>query len=218
IVGGVTVRLVERSCCRGDRRFVERFRLREPVELRSLTPIRYRGTLPKNILLQVAAKIVVDKECEFITTRIVEQLTDAAQQRTWAARELLCANTLDAALRTLACQPYKPSNPNSKIEQTMRVFRDSHLSEDWESACDEVLSSYHSLRHRNAHPDWLITAGGQLAKDAVNKRIDDIIRVCTFCGHIVLALAGIKLPVPQFPNPIDTWGPLITITPARSVP
>ncbi|MCH7596691.1 MAG: hypothetical protein IID35_09045 [Planctomycetes bacterium] len=218
IVSGVAVRLVERSCCRGDRWFVERFRLREPIRFELLSPIRYRGTVPKKFLLQVAGKIVVDKEFEFITARIVEQLTDAAQQRTWEARELLCANTLDAALRTLAGKPYKRQHRDTYIEQCMSAFREAHLPDGWEEACNRVLRSYHDLRHRNAHPDWLTTSGGQLSKEGVGKRIDDLIRVCTFCGSIVLALAGLKPLASQFPNPIDTWGPLITITPARSVP
>ncbi|RJO66331.1 MAG: hypothetical protein C4523_12925 [Myxococcales bacterium] len=141
------------------------------------------------------------------------QMAEVARQRTLAARELLCANVLDAALRTLSCKPYKSNDKSSKVDACMELFRNKFLPRvNWDGRCKEVVKSYHRLRHRNAHPDWLTNEGGGLSDDAREQSLDDMIRLAWFCGYMILAMAGLENLEPKFPGPHEDWGPLITVT------
>jgi hypothetical protein len=148
-----------------------------------------------------------------ICRHIFAQQLEASKQQSAQAAELLCSTILEAVLRTIAGRPMNPKKREKfDVKCELGRFRDSFLSSKWQKACDDVLTSWRYLRHRNAHPDWLTTHGGGMATTTMAEALDHTIRLSRFYGFMILALAGWKDLEPVFPAPHAQWGPMMTIT------
>jgi hypothetical protein len=142
------------------------------------------------------------------------QVAEAARQTTRAARELLCANVLDASLRTLYGKPYQVrGGKRTTIETCMQGFRKRYLrGSEWDQPCKRVLRTYHDLRDRNAHPDWLTRTGAAEFRLNPEQSIDHTVRLALFYGYMILALAGFDDLKPEFPAAHKDWPPTLTMT------
>lgn len=216
-LGGRTVGLLERRTRRGSKEYVERRKRRRVVYLGllSLPPRQTRKPLlvDKDKFIRLVRFFMRDGRKASVARHMCAQMAEACQQQTRAAEELLCANILDAGLRTLAGKPYKRKYKATKIDANMDRFREKYLpGEDWKAACERALQGYHRLRHRNAHPDWLTEEGGGLSDTELAKGLDDMIHLTWFYGYMVLALAGFENLEPKFPTAHGEWAPLLTYT------
>lgn len=217
-LGGRTVQLLERETYRRNRKYVER-RICPDVDMLGYLAMAPRKTaLPCLICKQQFIALTRfflrgGNESE-IARRMCQQMAEAARQQTRAAQELLCANVLDAALRTLvAGKPYNHDDGATKIPANMDSFRQKYLSaEVWKQPCKRALDAYNNLRHRNAHPDWLSISAGAVTDDAVTQSLDALIRLARFYGYMVLAMADFRDLEPEFPAPHKEWGPSLTYT------
>jgi len=216
-LGGRTVRLLERSTRRGSKEYIERRKRLQPVYLGILS-LPPRATwkpqrIDKGEFVALTRFFTSGGKDTLVAQRMCVQMAEVCRQDTLAAKELLCANILDAGLRTLAGKPYKRSDPSTKIEANMAMFCAKYFSNDvWKGCCEGVVATYHDLRHRNAHPDWLTTEGGGLSDNQLERSLDGMIRLSWFYGYMILAMAGFKSLEPKFPCPHKDWDPLITIT------
>lgn len=212
-LGGRTVKLLERTTHRRGREYSERRRCGKVQRLGLLSmaprethaPVR----IDKQQLIAMTRFFLKGGKEADVARRMCTQMALACRQPVPAAQELLCANILDAALRTLLNLPYKKCK---KIERLMSKFRDHYLSDTrWDDACEQALAAYRRLRHRNAHPDWLIDQGGALSRQTLETRFDDLIRLAWFYGYMILALAGLQDLEPKFPASHKNWNPVLTV-------
>lgn len=219
-LSGRTVRLLERTTKRGAREFIERRREPELVQLGilSLPPRSARGPyqIDKRAFVELARFFTQGRRSTpvVVCRQILAQMAEASQQNTRAGQELLCANILDAALRTLiAGKPYDIKDGKTKIKANMNVFRQKYFSsKEWKRQCDRALDAYNKLRHRHAHPDWLTTTGGGLSDGGLEQSLDHMIFLAWFYGYMILSIAGFKELEPKFPGPHREWPALLTFT------
>ncbi|MHC4695888.1 MAG: hypothetical protein ACYTFA_03985 [Planctomycetota bacterium] len=216
-LGGRTVRLLERTTTRGRCHYVER-RVRRTVDKLGYLAMVPRGSMsPDRIdtqrIVALTRFFLSGRREAFIARQMCAQMAEAARQQTMVAQEWICANVLDAALRTLEGRPYKRKDRETYTEACMDAFREQYLSpEAWAAPCQTALNVYRGLRHRNAHPDWLTQEGGGLSRESVERSTDDMIWLAWFYGYMILAMAGLPDLRPHFPTPHRAWKPLITIT------
>ncbi len=221
-LSGRTVRLLERTTWRGSREYVERRKQPELVGLGllSLPPrdTRCPERIDKTGFVQMARFFTLGGEEARVARHMCAQMAEASQRQTRAAQELLCANVLDAALRTLiAGKPYDRHDPSTKIKAIMNGFRQKYLSAKvWKPHCDRALDAYNNLRHRNAHPDWLTQAGGGMSDAGLEESLDHMICLAWFYGYMILSLAGSKELEPTFPGPHKEWPASLTFTSGSS--
>ncbi len=215
-LSGRTVWLLERKTRRNAKEYFQRLKRPEITDLGLMSFVPRESQRSKRIgtneFVSLTRFFLRGGTDATVARLIFAQITEAHRQQTRAARELLCANTLDAALRTLFGKPYRRNDRETKIEALMENFRIKYLTEAWVDACTSVLRAYGRLRHKNAHPDWLTGKGGGLSDVDVDKRFDDLLRVIWFCGYMTQALAGFEDLEPKFPAPHREWGPLLTQT------
>lgn len=219
-LSGRTVRLLERTTRRGAHEYFERRKQPDIVQL-GLLSLPPRGTrsperIDKATFVQLARFFTQGRDSTkvLVCRQILAQMTEASQQQTRAGQELLCANVLDAALRTLiAGKPYDIRDGSTKLPAVMNKFRQKYLSARvWKRPCKRVVEAYNDLRHRNAHPDWLTTAGGGLSDSGLQKSLDYMICLAWFYGYMILSLAGFKKLKPKFPGPHKEWPAILTFT------
>ena len=128
-------------------------------------------------------------------------MVEASRQKTLQGRELLISTILEAVLRTIDRKPTKRKKDSWKCQTSLRDFRIEYLPSGWTRTCGNVRKAFDRLRNRNAHPDWLISEGGGLSDEELNKSLNDIILLSRFYGYMILALAGFKDLKPEFPLP-----------------
>ena len=149
-----------------------------------------------------------------ICRNIFWQLVAAANQPTWQATEFLCATILEATLRSIGGQPFtaKKGKDTFVARHALEDFRQRYLSDEWRDPCRLVVRSFHILRDRTAHPDWLGESGSSYAQRPTPEALDHVVRLCRFYGFLILALSGETGLKPRFPLPHANWGPLYTFT------
>lgn len=120
------------------------------------------------------------------------QLSAAAVQAYWPVRELLIATALEAALRSVYNDPFvEGAKSNGYVNRRMSEFQKDYLDGEWREVRKAVVKAHERLRHRNAHPDWMLGTGGQWSDAALDQALLDIRLLERFYGAFVLALARI---------------------------
>jgi hypothetical protein len=120
---------------------------------------------------------------------MIDQIAAAAQQVSLEATQLLVATVLEAALRTIQSRPFVPgarSTWNASV--SLNEFRRCYLSDDWTDTCGRVLDAWNRLRHRNAHPTWLVENPD--AYEAEREVFSDMMLLSRFYGTMIIAMAG----------------------------
>jgi hypothetical protein len=222
IVAGEVIQLRYHESHRYGRIYTEMRTGEQPYSLGVFFRLFDQDTLDRDIIVQLANFLTRDSKESEICRKIFYQMADASRQKTWQAKELLLSTILEAALRTLFNYPFSPEKPKKedlfKIRQALKRFREQYLSDDkevgrkWKKAINRVAEIHKRLRHRNAHPDWLLGQGGAYSTDEMERTINDVIFLSRFYKYMILALAGFKGMEPLFPKPFSDWGPIMTIT------
>lgn len=136
-----------------------------------------------------------------ICRNIFSQMVDASQQLTFEATQLLLGTIIEGVLRTLYNHPFIPKGKNTfNRNACMTQFQKTYLSAEWCKACDKAMRIFKEIRHRNAHPDWIITPGGSLSPNMITKNIQDMAFLSQFYGYMIKALAGFLELKPNFKN------------------
>jgi hypothetical protein len=213
ILSGEEIQLLQKEFFRGTQRITE-FRKQIPVKSLGVLSFYNYDLIPAPILLRLTEFLVRESEKARICNNLFNQVLEASQQKTLQATELLLSTALEAVLRSIDHAPFLKETKRSKwsIDSSLKSFCVNYLSTDWDKTITVVLSVYRRLRHRNAHPDWLIETGGALSDIEKEKSLDDMIFLSKFYGYMILALAGIENLKPMFPVPHKEWKPPITVS------
>lgn len=178
--------------------------------------------LPQDILLKREFFILLteffakNEQNAVISRRIFDQILEASRQETLQGKELLLSTILEATLRTIENCPFKPGDNSFDMKVSLENFRKNYLSTYWEDACEKAYKVWRRLRHRNAHPDWLIGKGGAMSQENMESSLDDMIFLSRFYGYMILSLAGMTIMgKPVFPKTHRDWKASIIIKPNK---
>lgn len=210
VLSGQTLVLLRREMQLGSYSLIEVRRLAEAQALGICKPFWDDSVDPQRLVRLTGFLAKGGREAD-TCCRILMQLTDAARQKSTQGIGILVGTCLEAALRTLHAEPYRPRGKRFDVKQALKKFREDWLSDVWTSACQKVEEEYECLRHRNAHPDWLSSPGGALSREEMVRSIDAIILLSHFYGNMILALAGFKDLPPKLPVPHEQWEPMVTV-------
>jgi len=205
---GEQVWLLQREVKRGAQTCIEIRKRREIDSLGSLSLFGEQCKLDKFYFVQLTDFLVRNQPHAIICRNIFNQTMEASRQQSWQASELLVSTILEAALRSIDQHPFQPGDKSWHIERSLKIFREKYFSREWKNYFKKAEETHRSLRHRNAHPDWLFNQGGALSEEERAKSLDDMIFLSRFYGYMILTLAGFKNLEPSFPKPLKDWKPL----------
>jgi hypothetical protein len=181
---------------------VRRFGVLKPFE----SPIVVDSQSITNLANFLAETSTEAKVCHNIYLQVVE----ASQQKSWAARELLLATILEAALRTLNNDPFVQGKSKSDVvirylspfvnDKILAAVDDEQRKANWKKVRRNVEKFLVKLRHRNAHPDWLTGEHGSWSHEQLEESFYMQRFMAWFYGYMILAMAGCKNLEPIFPE------------------
>ncbi|MBD2043730.1 hypothetical protein [Microcoleus sp. FACHB-672] len=210
---GETIGLLQREFLRGSQKVTE---IRCKGKFSTLGLLSPFGNLPfnKDAFISMAEFFIRDPSKADICRRILWQLLEASNQQSQQAQELLLSTILEASLRSLDNRPFSPKKDNSwNVGKSLESFFKTYLpSDEWKDICKQVMKEHCYLRDRNAHPDWLFNQSGRFSDEEQRKSLDSMILLSRFYGYMILALAGFKDLLPNFPPSHQTWNAAATIT------
>jgi hypothetical protein len=201
ILTGQTVRLRRRET--DGNRFTRTEFCQPPEAIRLpsyLHPIDI-DILPKDTFIRLTSFFTRKERHSRTCIKIFRQMVEAARQQNWQAKELLLATILEAALRNIDGHGFAPGDKSFKIDVSAKSFQENFLSGTWTQPREAALKTMRRLRHRNAHPDWLLGQGGYMSKENQIQSINDLTFLSRFYGYMILALAGVRDLEPIFPAP-----------------
>ena len=168
---------------------------------------KFTGELLANLALFLT-KGYIDHEKfveSFVSKLIISQLIEAENQQSYAAQELLTATILEAALRTLYGVPFLEGE-KSKFDvdyhlknQFIPQYADGKT---WRDTRKAVIKAFKRMRHRNAHPDWLIKDDSIYSDDRISDTYLDLRIMIKFYQQMILLMAGVEDVEPKLPKKI----------------
>lgn len=141
----------------------------------------------------------------YVARRILNQLIEAEQQKTLIAQELLTATILEAALRTLFDVPFLDgSKSDFQVENYLKnnFIKKYADGRKWRTVRKKVAESFNRMRHRNAHPDWLVGENDVHDDKNISNTFHDLRIMIRFYQQMILLMAGIKDIDPNLPYKI----------------
>ncbi len=152
------------------------------------------GQIDRGRFVGLVDCMVKDPSKEALLRSLLAQLSAAANQDHWSVREFFTATALEAALRSLYGEPFVPGKKGKGyVGISMSKFHNDYLKvKEWKGVRKAVLKAHERLRHRNAHPDWLVGKGGQLSDAEFDQSLLDIRLLERYYGAFILAVAGIN--------------------------
>jgi hypothetical protein len=213
---GETIELVRREIRRGyNKSYIEIKHQTRLDSLGILSPLKQNQELNKRHLILLAQFFVSNGVNSGICRQMFKQMLEASRQESWQATELLLSTILEAALRTIENHPFKPRDHSFHLAKALKKFREKYFSRDWKPVIKDMVDIYEDMRHRNAHPDFLVEKGGYLSEEYREKSVDDMIYLSRFYGYMILAMAGFQDLEPQFPPPFAEWKGTVKIGPPQ---
>ncbi|WP_072622787.1 hypothetical protein [Spirulina major] len=219
VLCGETVQMLQRQMRRGTKKIIEIRTEQEHKRLGLFTLFEnqaFRQDQYKKIIVHTSNFFCQKRKHHEVCTRIFFQILEASEQKIQSSQELFVATTLEAVIRTIYELPVtKQDNSQGLVEQHLNgKFKGSYfLNEDnrefkkeWKEFCEYAVEAFKRLRTRNAHPDWLIHENNLDIDSNKEQALNDMIYLCRFYGHMILALTGIKLLRPNPPTPHQNWG------------
>ncbi len=199
VLTGQTVQLLQREMEVKAYKRIERHKLNFARSLLIFTPFPDNIQLNKNDFIKLTEFFTMDSKEAYICRNIFDQMAEASRQQTLQGAQLLLSTILEATLRTLYNHPFVQGDrsPFPKREY-IKEFVKSYLSKEWTGICDRALTVFERLRHRNAHPCWLISNRGNWSKESFEEDINDMAFLSQFYGYMIKALAGFKNLEPKF--------------------
>ena len=201
------------------------------VEMRKRVKSRHPGLLPRIIrVLEVGKSAAIDKAAFFKLTEFLAknrregricrnihmQLVEGWQQRNTQVMQLLISGIMEAVVRNIHGTPFRKSvkgQPKYYFDVEFRKFCARYFpAPEWSTFPQRFLDARALIRHRNAHPDWLLAHGGNQPLPEAEDELDALIFVSRFYHYVILALAGFPDLKPCFPAPHKQWGPGMTLT------
>jgi hypothetical protein len=210
---GQTIWLLKREFTRDAQKITEVRQKDDLSDLGLLSP--FRGiSFDKDAFIKMVDFFVENSSEAEICRRIFAQITDASNQRSRQAQEILVSTTLEAALRCVDKRPFTPKKDSSwNVDKGLKNFFSAYFpAQEWNDIRKRVMIEHCYLRDRNAHPDWLFSQGGSLSESEQAKSLDSMIFLSRFYGYIILALVGFEGLVPEFPKSHMAWSPAAIIT------
>jgi hypothetical protein len=205
IIFGQTIRLLRQDARRGGYELTMLRTKKDVDKLNSFhcpmndsRPLLEQWALNKTLFVQLVRSFQKKEDTSRVCYTIFLQMAEASRQKSWEGRELLLSTILEAALRTIDKHPFRPKDHSWKIRQSMASFQAKYLSDKWSKSCERAIHARDNLRHRNAHPDWLVTAGGAQSNEAWCRSMEDISFLSQFYGYLILVLAGVQNLEPKF--------------------
>jgi hypothetical protein len=203
ILFGCVVRLLKRKITRGQQSLIEVQKQREGEKLQShLSPCEAIRQVPSavkkaNFIKLLKFLIPKNPQAEFCKVAFY-QIYEVSRQKHWQAKELLLATILEAFLRSIENRPFKPRGKGLDLKQSLERFRCKFLTDKWKKTCALAIETQERLRHRNAHPDWLVGDGGAFSKTRMDESFTDMCFLSQFYGYMILAIAGLNDLEPRF--------------------
>lgn len=144
------------------------------------------------------------EECQesYVARMILNQLIGAEQQKTLVAQELLTATILEASLRTLFNVPYlEESKSKFQVDNYLKnnFIREYADGKKWRITRKRVAESFKRIRHRNAHPDWLLGDKNVYDDENISDTFQDLRIMIKFYQKMILLMAGIENVEPELP-------------------
>lgn len=141
----------------------------------------------------------------YVSKLIISQLKEAESQQSIAAQELLTATILEAALRTLYRVPF--------LEKQKSQFAVDHYLKNqfipqyadgkrWRETRKTVIKAFERMRHRNAHPDWLVKDDSIYSDNRISDTYLDLRIMIKFYQQMILLMAGIENIETELPKKI----------------
>ncbi|MEM8641298.1 MAG: hypothetical protein AAGG51_21145 [Cyanobacteria bacterium P01_G01_bin.54] len=225
-LSGETVQMLQRQMRRGIRKVIE---VRSEYEHESLGIFRLfdkhslRGSKDdsKKLILHLSNFFCRERKHHVVCRSIFFQVLEASRQQLQSSQELFISTALEAIIRTVYEFPVtKLDNSQGLVESYLNgrfkgtYFlddRNKEFKKEWTDFCRNSVEAFKRLRIRNAHPDWLTQTNNSEEDSDKEQALNDMIYLCRFYGHIILALSGIKLLRPSVPEPHQNWGAVATI-------
>lgn len=209
---GETCQLLSREIRREGKKITE---IRDEYEISSLGLLSFFGNAPiqNKLILHLADFFCEPKKERIVCYAIFEQILEASKQKLQDSQELLVATTLEAIIRTLYEYPVsRKDSSRGLVEQTLKgKFKAEYFSNDWRKPCQDAIDAFNRLRTRNAHPDWLSDLGNLKSTEEKAQALDDLIFLCHFYGYMILALSGLRVLTPTFPESYQKWSPTVIV-------
>ncbi|MCC5907827.1 MAG: hypothetical protein JJU13_16555 [Balneolaceae bacterium] len=141
----------------------------------------------------------------YVGKLILSQLVEAENQISRTSQELLTATILEAALRTIYGVPFLEEG-KSKFDVSYYLKNEFipqySDGKKWRVVRKEVIKAFERMRHRNAHPDWLIKEDDVYSDNRASDTYLDLRIMIKFYQQMILLMAGIKDVKPELPNKI----------------
>lgn len=198
-----SVQLICREVRRGSRTYVEIKRPKEITVMGLLSPLPESYPLDKIRFARLVEFFTKDSIEARVCHYILQQMLEAARQKSRQACELLLSNVLEAALQTLEGKPYLPRKKKGRrldIKQSLRKFYQTYLNNQWIPWFDKAHAVWKRMRHRNAHPYWLYFQEDSLSDERKSEFLEDIIFLSRLYAYMMLALSGEKTLQLDFPK------------------
>jgi hypothetical protein len=156
------------------------------------------GEIRKTIFIRLLKFLIQKSQPAKFCKTAFYQIYEVSRQKHWQAKELLLATILEAFLRSIENRPFKPSGKSLDLKQGLERFRCNFLTDKWKETCAKAIETQERLRHRNAHPDWLVGDGGAFSKTSMEESFTDMCFLSQFYGYMILAIAGLNDLEPDF--------------------
>lgn len=207
---GSSLPLLERETFVFPKQHTERVRPGKAVDLAPFQP--FEGDLvDKARLFCLTEFFRKDSREAKIAWKLFDQMVRTKQQERWDDTELILSTALEGTLRSL--DGAASSDREWQLDASLARFRGKYLSRDWRIACTRAFKAFEHLRHRTAHPEWMLDVDAERSES-----FRELQFLSRFYGYMILALArfpnlqpvfGGKLmaPVPPAPPPSSTTVP-----------
>lgn len=201
-LSGKSIQIVYKMLQRGNQTYFQVSKPKKNIDsLDSFTLLQSPEVINKKRLIRFIEFFSRNSKEATTSQKILSQMTEAVNQKSWQGLEFMLSTVLEAALRTILNKPFVYNRkPRLNIQDDLQKFRKNYLTKEWKSICCEVSDVWKRLRDRSAHPDWLFDENDILSDQRKKESLNDMMFLKTFYGYMILAMSGEKNIEPNFKN------------------
>jgi len=201
ILLGNSAQLICREVNRGARVYVEMKHRKSIVSLGILSLFEANYPFNKIRFIRLIDFLIKNSTEAIVCRHIINQMFEAASQKSWQATELLLTSILEATLRTLQGKPFKLNKKKGTgihIKQSLDKFCKKYKADKLEPFSEKANNVFRRMRHRNAHPDWLYFEVDPTSDKWKSQSFKDMMFLSRFYGYMILYLSGQRDFTPKF--------------------